>query len=385
MNILFSIHDLAIESGGVTSAVCGLSESLAARGHRITIATLDTPGTPANPAGVAVKRFAPDRASKRGQSWGLNNFFKTQTFNFDIVHIHGIWQRHAYYAAHGSQKFGVPYLVAPHGMLDEASLRMGRRHLKKLAWWLLDGPIVRSAWAVHCLNEAEYRVAPWLKGLPKVIIGNGLPPDSLSTIPPRGQFRRSFPAYFSGDLFQRPVALFLSRIHPKKGLDRLLAHWKPALQKHPQLLLVIAGTGEAAYIDHLKSLCRHHGIDAGVLWASQLIGNAKWSALADADLFVLPSHQEGFSMAITEALGAACPVLITDECHFDEVRQHDTGIVIDGGDMQAYMQALDTLLADPVRRARMGANGRKLVQENFTWPRIAALTEDVYTRMIASR
>ena len=376
MNILFVINDLTVESGGVTAAVCGLAQALVRRGHTVTIAAVDVPGTPAVPAGATVQRFAGD--GPRGASRGLRAFLCEHTGEYDVVHIHGIWQKHGHYAAAAAQRHGVPYLVAPHGMLDEACLRMGRRWLKRVSWWLVDGPMVRGAWAVHCLNAAEYRVAPWLAGMRKVIFGNGLAGSELAALPGRGGFRGRHEAYFGGTRRARPMALFLSRVHPKKGLDRLLANWKLALAAQPELLLVIAGTGDAGYIEQLKLQCRREGIESAVMWAGQLVGPAKWEALVDADVFVLASHQEGFSMAITEALGAACPVVITEECHFDEVRDQDAGRVIDGGDMGAFMRAVAEVAGNAAVRARMSANGQKLVRENYTWERIAVLAEQAY-------
>ncbi len=385
MNILFVISDLNIESGGVTTAACGLAEVLAARGHSVTIAANRKPGTPATPGRVTVKLFEPDKLSKLMPSKQLNAWLREHIHAFDVVHIHGIWQRHGHYAARAARKAAVPFLVAPHGMLDEACLRMGSPLIKRLAWTLWDGPMARHAWAVHCLNEAEYRVAPWVRGkLPVVIFGNGIAAETLAGIPPRGSFRAGRPDLFAQQP-DRPIALFLSRIHPKKGLDRLLPHWRQVVDAHPTALLVIAGTGDAAYTESLQALCKSLNIDKSVAWVGQLVGPQKWAALADADVFVLPSHQEGFSLAITEALAAGCPAVITDECHFDEVRAHNAGIVIDAGDMTAFAAAINRLLADAATRQRMSASARQLVADNFTWDRIAATAERAYTAMKAGQ
>jgi glycosyltransferase involved in cell wall biosynthesis len=105
----------------------------------------------------------------------------------------------------------------------------------------------------------------------------------------------------------------------------------------------------------------------------------------DADVFVLPSHQEGFSMAITEALAAACPVVVTEECNFDEVGPSDAGRIIRGGDMAAFVGAVAELLADPAARQRMGSNGAALVRGRYTWDRIAADLDAVYQWVLAGK
>ncbi|MRB31396.1 glycosyltransferase, partial [Bacillus thuringiensis] len=89
--------------------------------------------------------------------------------------------------------------------------------------------------------------------------------------------------------------------------------------------------------------------------------------------FCLPSRQEGFSVAITEALACGVPVAITDACHFPEVGEAGAGIV-SPLDPMAVAAALERILEDPDRAARMGAAGAKLVRDNYTWPRIAAQT-----------
>ena len=406
MKLLFVITDLSIEAGGVTSAVCGLSEALAARGHAITIVGLDLGGTPARPVGTQIHVFAPDSKSKLAPSRSLNAWLSQNVAQFDVVHIHGVWQHPGHYAARWAYKHHVPYLVAPHGMLDNAALRLRRMWVKRLAWLLWDGQMCRRAAAIHCLNQAEYRVSPWIHKLRHVVLGNGIAGAVLADMPRRGGFRQAHPEWFgaatedsgtaaadaterptvaggtgdchaaAGGGYSRPMALFLSRIHPKKGLDRLFPVWPFVLQKQPHALLVVAGTGPADYVQSLQNQCRALQIDNSVVWAGQLVGRAKYEALADADLFVLPSHQEGFSMAITEAMAAGCPVVITRPCNFDEVAGAGAGLIAE--DMPGFANAVAKVLADKTGRAVMGNNGRRLVQENYTWETVAEKAEGIY-------
>ncbi len=405
MKLLFVITDLSIEAGGVTSAVCGLSEALAARGHAITIAGLDLGGTPARPAGAQVHVFAPDSKSKLAPSRSLNAWLCENVARFDVVHIHGVWQHPGHYAARWAYKHRVPYLVAPHGMLDKAALRLRRMWVKRLAWLLWDGPMCRRAAAIHCLNLAEYRVSPWIHGLKYVVLGNGIAGAVLADMPRRGAFRQAHPEWSATSqesagqaaaaeplaaggaarqtAARRPMALFLSRIHPKKGLDRLFTVWPLVLAKQPHALLVVAGTGEPHYLQSLKDQCRALGMDQSVAWAGQLVDRAKYEALVDADLFVLPSHQEGFSMAITEAMAARCPVVITRPCNFDEVAAAGAGLIAD--DMPAFADAVVKVLGDAAGASAMGDHGQRLVQENYTWETVAEKAEGIYQSLGRAR
>jgi glycosyltransferase involved in cell wall biosynthesis len=381
MQILFIITDLSVEAGGVTSAVCGLAEALTARGHAITIVGLDLGGTAVRPAGVRVRVFAADSASKLAPSRALDTWLRENVGQFDVVHIHGVWQRPGHYAARWAYRKRVPYLVAPHGMLDNAALRLRRIWVKRLAWLLWDGRMCRRAAAIHCLNEAEHEVSPWIRALRYVVVGNGVPQAVLADMPRRGQWRQKHQDLLGRA--DRRVALFLSRIHPKKGLDRLLALWPGVLKEHPDTLLVVAGTGEAEYVQSLKEQCRALGIDQSVVWAGQLVGRAKYEALVDADVFVLPSHQEGFSMAITEAMAARCPVVITRRCNFDAVATAGAGLIAD--DMPEFVGAVGKVLGDAAGASAMGDRGQRLVREHYTWEAIAQKAEQAYAAVTPRR
>ncbi len=380
MKILHVLPDIEIESGGVAAAVCGMAEALATRGHDVTIACLHRAGTPLQPQGVAVLRFAPDRNSPLLPSAKLREYLQENTGRFDVIHIHGVWQHPGHYAAAAARQSHVPYLVAPHGMLDANSLAMGRRWAKSVAWFLWDSTMVNRAAAIHCLNEAEIRCSPALRNTPNAIIGNGVPNAVLDNLPSRGLWRQSMKAIL-GDL-NRPIALFLSRIHPKKGIERLLPHWPELSKQYPNLLLIIAGTGEAAHVAQVKDAVKQHGLENAVFSAGQLSGATKWRALVDADVFILPSYQEGFSMAVTEAMAAGLPVVITRECNFDEVERFDTGIVVDHGDMEAFTGAVARLLGDSGTRRVQGQNGCKLVRQEFTVDATAQKLEKLYESLV---
>src|SRR5262249_41557624 len=130
---------------------------------------------------------------------------------------------------------------------------------------------------------------------------------------------------------------------------------------------------------------KEFGLSGHVKRVGQLAGVRKWEALADADLFVLPSHQEGFSMAITEALAARCPVVATDSCNFEELASHHCGIEIPHDDMHAFVDAVNQLLADPAKRKKLGQNGRALIERRYTWERVAADLLKVYTWIMKGR
>lgn len=382
MRILHVISGIEIESGGVATAVCGMAEAVAARGHQVTIACLDRGNTPPQPPSVALRTFPPDHQSPLWPSRGLRDYLGENVPAFEVVHIHGLWQQPGHYAAAAARLADIPYVVAPHGMLDASSLAMGRRWAKSVAWFLWDSTTVNGAAAIHCLNEAEIRSSPALRTTPNVVIGNGIPSAVLENLPSRGLWRQEMKNAL-GDA-SRPIALSLGRLHPVKGLERLLLAWPAALRQYPDALLVIAGTGDPEYVGRVKSLVRQTGLENAVLFAGQLSGADKWQALVDADVFVHPSYREGFSLAVTEAMAAGLPVILTRECNFDEVERKNAGVIIDRGDMAAFVIAATTLIGSAESRRSMGRNGQSLVRERFTWEAAARKLEQLY-HTLASR
>ncbi len=378
MKILFAITDLSAESGGVASATACLAESLAARGHQVTIGTVENGGTHLDPHDVRVARFPRDGGARLSKSLQLKQFLWHQIPAHNVVQIQGVWQSPAHQAAAACKHFGIPYVVAPHGMLDEKSLAMGSRHLKRLSWKFVDGPMYQGARAVQCLSAAEQAASPWLAGLPVVQIGNGIDDKVFADMPPRGLFRAK---YFQGAAAEgTPIVLFLSRIHPKKGLDRFLPEWPRILAACPAARLVIAGTGSAKDVAGIDQQILRLAIGGTVVKTGQLTGIAKWQAMRDADVFILPSHQEGFSMAITEAMAAGCPVVITKACNFDEVSTVGAGVVVPDNAMEQFADSVIELLKKPT--ASMGEAGRGFIQANYLWSKITDQMEALYRSMV---
>ncbi len=132
------------------------------------------------------------------------------------------------------------------------------------------------------------------------------------------------------------------------------------------------GGAEQAFCEQIEA----SGLAGRVHMVGGLYGTEKIAALKRAACFCLPSRQEGFSVAITEALACGVPVVITTACHFPEVAGAGAGIV-SALEPESVANGLAELLADPAR-ARMGEAGSRLVRENYTWPRIAAQTIGAY-------
>lgn len=295
----------------------------------------------------------------------------------DVAHLHGIWPPVSLLASQMCRKMGIPYVVAPHGSLHGAALR--ERPLRKLVgmWALGYGEMVRHAAAIHALNDEEAEGAAWVTLPDRVeVIPNGVFPETFEQKPLPGVFRGMLP-----ELGDAPYILFLSRLHPGKGLDLLGEAFGRVARRHPEVHLVVAGDDHGARAD-LEARLRRHGVRDRAHLVGHVSGARKDAAFAESAVFCLPSRHEGFSMAITEALAWGRPVVITQTCHFPDVAREDCGIItrLDADDIA---EALSAMIGDPVRAEAMGQRGRLLVTKRFTWPALAERSVDLYRELIS--
>lgn len=288
-----------------------------------------------------------------------------------FVHVHGVWEPILKNAASIARQYHIPYCTEPHGMLDVWSMKQ-KRLKKRLALLLGYRKMLDGAEFTLALNADEARLLEPLRlKTPNLIIPNGIFLEEFAELPAKGFFGERIP-----QLDGKRVIFFLSRLHTKKGLDILAEAFARIARSHPQVDLVVAGPDAGARAGFL-SLVNQLGIENRVHLIGPLYGVEKLRALVDASCFCLPSRQEGFSVAITEALACGLPAVISDACHFPEVGATNAGIVV-SLDPTDVASALAHVLDNPAVALIMGQNGRRLVRENYTWPRIAELTIQGY-------
>jgi glycosyltransferase involved in cell wall biosynthesis len=178
----------------------------------------------------------------------------------------------------------------------------------------------------------------------------------------------------------KPFVLFLSRLHYKKGLDFLADAFALVAQEFPEAQLVVAGPDGGAKSD-FESQVRRLRLQDKVHLVGPIYGPEKLAALVDCDCFCLPSRQEGFSLAVTEAMACGAPVVISTSCHFPEVRQSGAGIVSELNAPEIAV-GIKTILGDSKAASLMGRAGRELVLSRYTWPSVAGQMIQAYERHI---
>ena len=373
MHVLMLTGDLAATAGGPPQVMLETARALARIGVRVTLMALG-PRTAPDPsfAGlpVAIERFAPSGPARLKKSAALRQALRGRIAEFDALHVHGIWEGCLGDAAAIFRRAGKPVFVSAHGMLDPWSLRQSRGRKAVALALTATGTMLAKASAVVFGTTEESAAARHPGDPPHAVVPNGIDLGALD-------------AAIGGDdadllarapLLARPgrTILYFSRIHPKKGLDLLVAAFIALAGKHPEARLLVVGIPQ----DEAYAAANHTRIEAASLAAraafvTDLVGPAAKPALRHAAIFALPSHQEGFSIALLEALGAGVPVLITDQCHFPEVADEDAGRVV-SDDAAGLADGLGVLLAlDDAGLAEMGARGQAMIARDYALDRIA--------------
>jgi glycosyltransferase involved in cell wall biosynthesis len=295
----------------------------------------------------------------------------------DVVHLHNVWEMILLRTAQIARELGKPYLILANGMLDPWSLAQ-KKWKKRVALALGYRRMLDECSMLHLGNDTERElIGPLHLKCPATIIPNGVNLTEIDPLPPRGRFIAS-----RAELANRPFVLFLSRLHYKKGLDYLADGFAILAPKHPEIDLVVAGP-DGGERENFQRRIAATGLSDRVHVVGPLYGPDKLAALVDCECFTLPSRQEGFSVAILEAMAAGAPVVISDACHFPEVATAGAGEVIELN-APALAAALDRVLSDPRRRG-MGQAGRHLIESQYTWDRVAQRAVGVYQQLGAGQ
>ena len=381
MNVLHVTPSMSPHWGGPVIVVSELLPALYDEGIYCEIATTRGHKVGADATGperVPTHVFDTGPAARLWTAYSrdLARFLDDIITQFDLIHIHEIWHHAAYAASQAARKRGIPYIVTIHGELSEWSLQ--HKGWKKFIYRkaILDR-VLRNADALHAITFPEKdRIAELGYDTPVTVAPNGIDPTPYDNLPDPSDFLDRFPI-----LKGKRVILFLGRLNPKKGLDILAHSFSTVKSRFPDAVLLIAGPDEEGTQKEMESILRSEGTLDSVIFTGMLTGEDKLAAMSTAELFVLPSYSEGFSIAILEAMAARLPVIITHGCDFSEVAEHNAGFVVEAN-QTPVAQAIASLLSDAELRNRMGNRGRRLVTERYTWQAAASKIADLYRSLV---
>ena len=359
MKLVHVVPHVAEEAAGPSYSVPNLCESLARRGHDVELSCLAARGDIPN-VKVDIHREWPI-LRRFAISTSHAAALRSKAASADIVHNHSLWSMVNVATGYVVPGRHARLVTSPRGTLSPWALNRTRRLkqlLRPFQWRVLE-----RADLIHATSEVE-RIDIREQGFtaPVAVIPNGI------DLPPMTQRQ--------GPAFERTL-LFLSRIHPVKGIDRLLHAWRQLQTSHPEWRLRIVGPGEADYVRELAGLAKTLQLER-IEFRGPLYGEDKANAYHDAELFVLPTHTENFGMVVAEALAYACPVVVSRGAPWPMLEAEGCGWWIEH-DIDTLAATLDTAMRLSPEQLRLkGQLGRAWMERDFSWSSVAERMEAAY-------
>ncbi|MEN0019916.1 MAG: glycosyltransferase [Planctomycetota bacterium] len=381
-HVLHYLPTLRLSDGGVVRAVLDLADAYAASGRATTVAVHDRGDAPERwtqeqTQGVPRIVEIPAASSLPVGPNAAADAFAELARQADVVHFHGMWDPKAVALGKIAKRVGTPYVVSPHGMLDDWS--MTQSALKKRVFsTLLSNAWLSNAAAVICTAQRELEQVR--TRLPKPGIGCAVPlvfKTDEYRAPPGPQLARARFELATSDL---PKLLFLSRLHYKKGVEHLIDAAGLLAERGSPHALLIAGPGDDSYVAELKQRVTDLGLDGTTAFLGMVSGPDKVSLYEAADMMVLPTSQENYGYVFFESLAAGTPLITTPGV--------DTSAELASSGAAWIVEQDATRIADEIQKhtgdlehlASLGRAARTWVLDRMDPAAVCAEFADVYAR-----
>jgi glycosyltransferase involved in cell wall biosynthesis len=321
------------------------------------------------------RRFSPPIPPIREFAYaaGFSKWIARQFADFDLLHVHAVFSYVSTTAMAAARRRGFPYVVRPLGQLDPYSLAQSAGR-KRCYGRLIEDRNIRGAAAIQCTSRFEAELVQALFPAARAaVIPHGVSPGPA--IP--GARERLRTMY--GIPEEKRILLFLSRLHPIKGIDELVMALA-GFQEIP-FVFILAGEGSPDFEQALRRSVARAGLENRTIFPGFLRGEQKQLHLQGSDLFLLPSFHENFGVAVLEALAVGCPVLVSREVGLaDFVSGHQLGAVSERPAADAIAKALGGVFGDWKRWASTQERDRirETALEAFQWSAVARQLGELY-------
>lgn len=377
MKILHVIPAIEQRSGGPFQALIGYAHSLkglaqieiATTRSRLTDRELDNVRSIVG--NIPIHCFDSWGTHSRNVSWPMFVWLKRNVGRYDLLHIHALFSPMSTLAAFCAKHLKVPYIIRPLGTISPYTFSSSNRLLKQIYFQFVEHQTILGASAVQFTSPLEMEKASRFSSFNhSAVIPNPIEPLSKNGLEERGKNSNK-------------KILFLSRIHPKKGLDLLLQAMKELLKRHHDAELIVAGSGSPKYEKEIKKLTHSLGLSDHVQFLGFIEGEKKQQLFRDASFLALPSHDENFGMAAAEAMAAELPVLVSDQVGiWPDIQEYNAGVVV-RCEIGSIKEGLEKLIENPGLSSEMGKRGKQLVKDRYSSETVGRQLMALYTDMLS--
>ncbi|TYQ28120.1 glycosyltransferase [Pseudanabaena sp. UWO311] len=392
MKVLHIIPSVASLRGGTSQAVIEIVGALRSQGIDAEIATTNDNGKDlldvplyeltdrlAEYGNIPIRffpRFSPKINAVRefAFSRSLTTWLWQHINEYDLVHVHAIFSYASTIAMVIARIRKVPYLNMPHGLLCKWSLQQSKFR-KQIYLNVIERSNLLHSQSLHFTTQQEQEEFNLLKlNIPSFILPLGVQiPILIPNAQSHLRLLLQIPTHF-------PILLFMSRIHPKKGLEYLIESLGKL--KEYNFALIIAGSGESDYVQQLQDLLVAQGISDRAHLVGFVEGEIKNLYLQGSDLFTLTSHSENFGIAVMESLAAGTPVLITDGVAIAPMVKEKAIGYVTKLEINAIVVTLENFLQNFHQKLHNRSRSQQIIAENYSWQSISAQLATIYRDII---
>lgn len=357
------VASLHAEHGGPPHAVLSLAEAISRHGIRVSVVAPFVPGRALDPAFERVSsghdveiHLVPIRRMSRFRfSLALAREVRRTLQRADVVTIHGFYQWPTVIAWRAARRAGAPLIVQPHGVFEpyqEAHSRL----IKRVFMRLVGDAILRDSLFLAAASTQE------VKGLQELRTSAPIRAVEVGL----GIDRRGDPL----PSYDARAVLFLSRIALKKRLDLLIEAIRILNRRGVEVTLHVCGDGNDAYANGVRQAA--HDLK-NVWWHGHVSGATREAVEAQCSLMCLPSDNENFGQAVTEAMAAKLPVITTQGVGASQhVIRASSGWVLSEPTANELAEALEEALDNPERLREMGDRGAEYCEGSLGWDQVAS-------------
>lgn len=378
IDLLYIVNSISIKNMGVSIAISNLYTTISRnKNFDLEIVATENDKTIFKQNSSRIHIFSSH--SPWWYSPRITNYLKNRRYVPEtLIHIHGVWLYPQYSAAKIAQARSLPYIITPHGMLSHW-------HLKR-KWWklmpylrIIEEKNLEKADCIHAitLQEKEYlkKLIPSLKRIE--VIANGIDPNSLSGQPEINSLVAKYPL-----IKDRPIVLFMGRLHPNKSVRELIEAWIEIAKKKKEYILMIVGPDQVNLQALLMKKIKQGKIEDRIVFTGLLLEGLRLAAYRLAKIFVNPSKTEVIGFVNLEAAWMEIPLLTTRETGLLDIEKFGAGrftlptakSIADN--LYKMMELSDSELKE------MGRNARKMIEERYLLEKTSKQLIELYKSII---